>query len=197
MGPIRAAEPRDLPGMYRVCLQTGNSGEDATADFADPDLLGHVYAGPFVIGEPGLAFVVADDKGIGGYALACANKPAFAAWAEENWWPSLRRQYATAPRVGADGDMLDLIFSPPRTPESVLLAYPAEMHIDLATRMRGSGHGRTLIERLVGVLKQRGVPGLHLEVSQSNTNAIAFYAHLGFTELQRAELSVFMGMKVA
>lgn len=197
MDPIRAAEPRDLPGIYRVCLQTGNSGEDATADFADPDLVGHVYTGPFVIGEPGLAFVVADDQGIGGYALACANKPAFAAWAEENWWPSLRQQYATAPRVGADGDMLDLIFSPPAVNQSVVLEYPAEMHIDLAARMRGSGHGRTLIERLVAGLRQRGVPGLHLEVSKTNTNAIAFYEHLGFAELQRAEQSIFMGMKVA
>ncbi|MEO6944208.1 MAG: GNAT family N-acetyltransferase [Lacisediminihabitans sp.] len=197
MDHIRPAELRDLPGIYRVCLQTGNSGDDATAEFADPDLLGHVFTGPFVLGEPGLAFVVADEHGIGGYALACADEPAFAEWAEEKWWPSLRQQYAAAPRVGVDGEILDLIFSPPRTPHSVSAEYPAEMHIDLALRMRGSGHGRALIQRLLAGLKQREVRGLHLEVSKSNGNAIAFYEHLGFTQLQPTDLSIFMGIKVA
>lgn len=43
---IRPYQPFDLPGMYRVCLQTGDSGRDATALYSDPDLLGHVFAAP-------------------------------------------------------------------------------------------------------------------------------------------------------
>src|SRR5213075_2470619 len=70
MPDIRHATVHDLPGVYRVCLLTGDAGKDATALARDPDLLGHVYVGPYVVGEPGLSLVVADDSGIAGYCLA-------------------------------------------------------------------------------------------------------------------------------
>jgi len=193
MSAIRLAETRDLPGIYRVCLQQGDSGGDATALFRNPDLLGHVYTGPFVVGEPDLAFVVADELGISGYALACADARTFNAWAEENWWPSLRAQYADADRTGADGEIIDLFFSPPQARESVLERYPAQMHIDLDPRTRGHGYGRQLIQVLIERLRERDVHGLHLDVSTTNYNAIQFYEHLGFEELERTDGSVYMG----
>ena len=90
MTVIRSATLEDLPGVYRVCLQTGDSGRDGTALYRNPDLLGHVYAGPYVVGEPELAFVVADEHGVAGYVLAAEDTRAFEAWAETSWWPNLR-----------------------------------------------------------------------------------------------------------
>jgi GNAT superfamily N-acetyltransferase len=201
MSVIRQAELRDLPGIYRVCLQTGDSGADATHLYRDPDLLGHVYTGPYVVGEPELAFVVADELGVGGYALATSDSDAFAAWEEAEWWPSLRRQYRDFDRSGRgaddtfnDAEVVGLLFDPPSSPSEVRAAFPAEMHIDLTERMRGKGHGRTLIEALIDRLRARHIPGLHLDVSSSNDNAIAFYTHLGFVELDRVDTSVFMGL---
>ena len=49
---IRGYQPGDLRALYQVCLQTGDSGRDATAQFRDPDLLGHVYAAPYGVLEP-------------------------------------------------------------------------------------------------------------------------------------------------
>ncbi|MEP6842205.1 MAG: GNAT family N-acetyltransferase [Pseudolysinimonas sp.] len=196
MSTIRTALARDWPGIYRVCLQTGNSGKDATALFTDPDLLGHVYCGPFVEHDPGLAFVVVDEHGVGGYAMACADTSAFASWAEHNWWPSLRAQYANTPRIGRDGDVIDLLFDPPSAQASVLAAFPAQMHIDLTSRVRGQGTGRAMVQALIDALVARGVDGLHLDVSAENLNAIEFYRHLGFHELERQDSSVFMGMKL-
>lgn len=196
MSTIRTALARDWPGIYRVCLQTGDSGEDATALFRDPDLLGHVYCGPFVEYDPELAFVVVDEHGVGGYAMACADAGSFNRWAEQNWWPSLRGQYATTPRTGRDGEVIELLFDPPSARDSVLTAYPAQMHIDLSPRMKGRGNGRTMVESLVGALVARGVIGLHLNVSAENHNAIAFYSHLGFRELERADSSIFMGKRL-
>jgi GNAT superfamily N-acetyltransferase len=204
MSVIRQAELRDLPGIYRVCLQTGDSGEDATALFRDPDLLGHIYTGPYVVGEPDLAFVVADELGVGGYTLGTSDSDSFAAWEEAGWWPSLRRQYPRVDRSGAaagdaefhDAELIDLLFTPPSAPPALVADFPAEMHIDLAERMRGHGHGRALIEALIDRLRERHVPGLHLDVSSSNDNAIAFYMHLGFVELHRVDTSVFMGLRL-
>ena len=196
MSTIRTALSRDWPGIYRACLQTGDSGKDATAFFTDPDLLGHVYCGPFVQYDPELSFVVVDEYGVGGYAMACADSRAFSEWAERNWWPSLRQQYATTPRTGRDGEVIALFFDPPTARGSVLSAYPAQMHIDLTPRMRGHGHGRAMVTALVERLSARGVSGLHLDVSSHNLNAIEFYGHLGFRELERSGSSVFMGREL-
>ncbi len=73
---IRGYRPGDLDDLYRICLQTGNQGADATALFRDPDLLGHVYAAPYGLFEPALAFVVEDQAGVGGYCLAALDSRA-------------------------------------------------------------------------------------------------------------------------
>src|SRR5215210_5663001 len=74
MPHVRPASIHDLPGVYRVCLLAGDAGRDATSLVRDPDLLGQIYVGPYVVGEPDLALVVADDLGVGGYCLAAADE---------------------------------------------------------------------------------------------------------------------------
>ena len=69
MPVVRPALAMDIPGAYRVCLLTGDAGRDGSALFRNPDLLGHVYVGPYITGEPDLALVVADAEGIAGYCL--------------------------------------------------------------------------------------------------------------------------------
>jgi GNAT superfamily N-acetyltransferase len=195
--PFRHATLHDLPGAYRVCLQTGDAGRDATGRYGDPDLLGHVFVGPYMVGEPDLARVVADDRGVGGYALAVADTRTFERWAEAQWWPALRLRY---PRRGggdtADDEIVRLIHQPPRTPDEIVRAYPAHLHIDLLDRFRGRGLGRALIEDLANALRSRDVPGVHLEVAADNPNAMAFYRHLGFADLEGDENSIIMGLRL-
>src|SRR3954449_7465943 len=148
MPHLRRATLHDLPGAYRVCLLTGDSGKDATALARDPDLLGHVYVGPYIVGEPGLALVVADDEGIAGYCLAALDTRRFSDWAESTWWPSLREQYPLCARgsgPGQDAEVIELIDRPPMAPAQIVEAYPSHLHIDLLERVRGSGMGRMLI----------------------------------------------------
>ena len=64
---IRPARPGDEPALYAVCLRTGADGDDATDRHRDPRLLGEVYVGPYLVLEPALAFVVADDAGAVGF----------------------------------------------------------------------------------------------------------------------------------
>ena len=52
---VRPYHPADLDALYRVCLETGDAGRDATALYDDPTLLGHVYAAPYALFEPELA----------------------------------------------------------------------------------------------------------------------------------------------
>ena len=178
---LRPYHPSDLPGMYRLCLLTGAAGEDATSLYRDPDLLGHVYCGPYPTADPWLTFVVVDEQGVGGYVVATADTAAFDAWCERAWWPTLRAQHPQVPdpQDGTeDHVLLGRIHHP--DPSDAPSDAPAHLHIDLLPRLQGQGWGRRLVDTLATALRERGVPGVHLGVSAANTRAIAFYEHLGF-----------------
>ncbi len=182
MPQLRAYRPGDLPALYRICLLTGDAGQDASPVYRDPDLLAHVYCGPYPAADPSLSLVVVDDDGVAGYLVGTADSAAFAAWQDEHWWPALRARYPLRPDDGtADHGLVELLHHPPRdeAPEG----YPAHLHIDLLPRRQGQGWGRRLIETFAAALADRGVAGMHLRIDVRNTAAQAFYLRLGFTAL--------------
>ena len=132
MTTVRAAGLQDAPGAYRVCLMTGDSGRDATALHHNPDLLGHVYVGPYLAGAPDHALVVVDPLGVAGYCLATPDTRAFEQWAEQHWWPALRDQYPNPGEPRADADLIRHIHAPGRAPADVVTLFPAHLHIDLS-----------------------------------------------------------------
>ena len=105
MSQIRPATLQDLPGAYRVCLLTAAAGGDASASYRNPDLLGHVFVGPYVVHSPELARVVVDPEGVAGYVVGAADTRAFEAWAEARLVagaprpvPGARRRDARTPK---------------------------------------------------------------------------------------------------
>ena len=180
---IRPFHPSDLPSIYRICLLTGEVGGDARALYRDPDLLAHLYAGPYPIADPGLTFVVVDELGIVGYIVATADTARFEQWLEQAWWPALRARYPLRedPRDGTEDHVLvRRIHDWPRADEALVARFPAHMHIDLLPRAQGQGLGRRLVETLAETLRGRGVSGLYLGVDDRNEGAIAFYHRVGF-----------------
>lgn len=178
---LRRFHPSDLPALYRVCLRTGEAGSDATALYRDPDLLGHVYCGPYPVADPALTFVVADEHGVGGYVVATADTVAFDEWLDEHWWPVLRAEHPLRADPGdgtADHVLVERLQRWPHTTPPA--GFPAHLHIDLLPRLQGQGWGRRLIDALRDELRSRGVPGVHLGVDPRNTGAVAFYRRLGF-----------------
>jgi len=179
---IRVPELRDAPGVYRVCFETGtNPAEVATAE-RNADLLGHVFAGPYLLHSPELCRVIVDSSGVAGYLLAVADTSAFASWCETTWWPPLREQYPLGSGIAADAETIGMLHRPPLAPVALLHDYPAHLHIDFLDRARGVGLGRSLIGGLLDQLANLGAPGIHLGVGADNQNAIGFYQHLGFRE---------------
>ncbi|WP_328535631.1 GNAT family N-acetyltransferase [Streptomyces sp. NBC_00344] len=197
---VRPFQPFDLPGMYRVCLCTGDSGRDATGLYHDPDLLAHVYAGPYPAADPGLAFVAADDQGVLGYVVATADSYRHERWLEERWWPPLRLRYpqsmASDPGDGTrDWQRVEQIHrTRPAGHDPLYENYPAHLHIDILPRGQGAGLGRRLMSALLEELRQREVRGLHLGVGSGNPRARAFYLATGFTEADRRDWGSVMVM---
>jgi len=196
---IRPFHPSDLGAIYRICLLTGDAGGDSSHLYRNPDLLSHLYAGPYPVADPGLTFVVADELGVAGYIVATADSAGFERWREEHWWPVLREQYPLVedPQDGTEDHVLIARFHETwPTAEPVLDEYPAHMHIDLLPRLQGQGLGRALVETLAGALRERGVPGLHLGVAKENAGAIAFYHRVGFRTLEELPWGLTLGLSL-
>ncbi len=191
---IEPAGLADMAGVYRVCRLTGDAGEDATPLYPDPDLCGHVWAGAYLAQEGGTRLVAVDGAGVAGYIISTDDTLVFDAWAEEHWWPPLRARYPRLDDDSPSARLIRRIHEPETRDPAVVEAYPAHFHIDLLRRTRGSGMGRTLIERLCSDLRERGIPGVHMGVDVRNTNALDFYEHLGFQTLAKSGGGVTMGV---
>jgi ribosomal protein S18 acetylase RimI-like enzyme len=182
---VRPFHLSDLPALYRICLLTGDNGNDASALFRDPELLGHLYAAPYGLFEPALAFVLTDNGAPCGYVLGAADTAAFFARCEAEWFPALRARYALPDPADRSPDAnlsrsihtVHTVF-PERAP------YRAHLHIDLLPQAQGAGWGRRMMTTLLNALRKRDVPGVSLGVSPKNTRAIGFYTHLGFHQIE-------------
>ena len=188
MASIRAYRAGDLDALYAICLQTGDAGADATALYADPMLLGHLYAGPYGVLEPESCFVLEDEAGVGGYMIGARDTPLFEARLETEWWPQLRARYpdpGTGRKLTRDERIMRFIHRPEKTPARIYTEYPSHLHIDLLPRLQGKGWGARLIAHWLDAMKARGSRGVHLGTGERNTRAVVFYQKLGFTLIAR------------
>jgi len=185
---VRPYEAADLDDLYRICLQTADNGQDAATLVTDPMLPGYVFAAPYGIFEPSLAWVAEDEAGAAGYVVGALDTPAFEERLERDWWPALRARYPdprhlTGTLSGLERLCLHAIHEPFTTDPALVSNYPSHLHIDLLPRLQGRGLGRRLIETLFAALRASRSRGVHLHVGSANQRAAAFYRHVGMTEL--------------
>lgn len=198
---IRRYRPDDLSALYRICLETGDTGEDATHLYEDPRLLGELYAAPYAEREPELTFVLEDGTGVCGYILGAFDTGAFDVWMEDVWLPPLRGRYPrpTGDSAGwtRDQSIINEFYEDRSDNDDLLGEYPSHLHIDLLPRAQGSGNGRALMETFREALREQGSPGVHLGTSPQNVRAERFYLKMGFHELKREEPhTLIMGQKL-
>ncbi len=207
----------DAAALSDICARTAANGQDARGVLSDDRLWGDVFAMPYAVRHPDLAFVVVTDADEPiGYVLGTDDAVAFDRWFRDEWWPSRRpaevaadgpeamlvryadvRGDAGAADAGDEG-AADAGGAGAGAADAGALAwartYPAELHIDLLPAAQGAGWGRRLMQTFLDALREAGVPGVHLGVSTANPGAIAFYRRLGFTPLEEAPDTVVFGM---
>jgi ribosomal protein S18 acetylase RimI-like enzyme len=198
MSHIRAARRDDIEALYDICLKTADAGSDATDLYEDPQLVGNIFAAPYLLFEPSLAFVVEDGSGVGGYVLGALDSRAFGEVLDREWWPELRKRYPESTVVpgSQDHEMIRYIHRPPAVAEEVYRDFPSHLHIDLLPRMQGRGLGGAILHTLLDALRANGSPGVHLHVLAQNERAVGFYRHLGFTEIGRSPTGFTLGMSL-
>jgi ribosomal protein S18 acetylase RimI-like enzyme len=194
---IREYQPDDRDELYRICLLTSNNGGDGTASFRDPRLPGDVYAVPYAILEPSLAFVAEDADGVGGYVVAALDTQEFGRRMELDWLPAVRARHPEQPPHLASGlsvqerTALRNIHESWKPGEDVPSGYPSHLHINLLPPLQARGVGRRLIAALLARLREQGSTGVHLATHVTNVRAAGFYRHLGFTELATTDAHLF------
>lgn len=184
--PARTRDREEVDRLYDICLRTGANGAGAENLHEDPRLLGEVYLGAYLEFEPDLAFVLEGDDGAAlGYVLGARDTVAFEELLELQWWPPLRQRYplGSFPADSPDENLVRKIHFPTPTDPAAIAGFPAHLHVDVLPEGKGNGNGRRLLETLFSGLRDKGAPGVHLNVSPENTHAIGFYKHLGFNLL--------------
>ena len=200
MPSIRHARAGDRAAVYEICLRTGDAGEDARGQFADPDLPGHVWAGPYLELWPEQAFVVEEDGGaVVGYAVGALDTRAFVAAYRERWLPRFAASHPApvGPPATQDERALDALHRP-----EILLApefpgFPSHLHLNLLPHAHGQGQGRALVDTMCDALRTAGSPGVHLGVRRRNERARGFYAHIGLELLAVESDALFFGRSLA
>lgn len=201
-GPLleRPATTADAANIRRICLRTGDAGRDATPLHADPDLLGLVWAEPYLELEPAHAYVaVDDDDALLGYVLGTPDSRAFESRAESAYWPGLRLRYPAGPAPGrtpADAEAVALVHRPPTAPERLLADHPGHLHVDLLPAAQGRGGGRLLVTAVLDSLAAVGCLGVHVGVDPRNEPALGFYRRLGFLDLDTGPEAVHLGLRL-
>lgn len=182
---IRAYRAEDLPAVYDICVRTAHEGGDSREIYPDHDLVPSVFAAPYVLLEPELAFVLDGGDRAVGYVIGTKDTARFVAEYREKWLPGLVDRYPPLegpPRTPSEV-MIGLMHDPERMILPELADYPAHLHIDLLPDFQGAGHGRALMHTLFDALRKAGVPAVHLCMATANTGARAFYDRIGFEEL--------------
>jgi ribosomal protein S18 acetylase RimI-like enzyme len=188
---IRRARPNDLDALYEICLKTGDSGGDASGLYADPRILGDIYAAPYAALEPELALVAEDEAGVGAYIVGTVDTRAFEARCEAQWWPGRRTLYPDPRGGGASPEAWSFdqwralqIHHPSPIPEPVVAAAPAHLHINLSPHLQGRGVGRALMDAWLMAAATQGARAAHLGCSAANGRALRFYDAYGFRRLE-------------
>jgi ribosomal protein S18 acetylase RimI-like enzyme len=182
---IRRYRETDLAAVYDICVRTADAGQDARGKYRRDDLMGDLFAGPYVFLEPEVAFVLDEGGRAVGYIVGTPDTAAFARTYRERWIPRLADRYRVPPQppVSPDEQMLALHYRPERLLWSGLAEYPAHLHIDLLPAFQGTGYGRALMATFCDAVAKAGAAGVHVTVVADNVPAIGFYRRLGFEPL--------------
>ncbi|MFI9380158.1 GNAT family N-acetyltransferase [Kutzneria sp. NPDC052558] len=188
---LRPAEPGDLQAVHDICVETATQ-----RDLDDLDLIGYIFADPYLTLAPEMCFVIADDEGVAGFTVGAADTVDFYRRWRAEWTPRFADRYPKpAQETNRFESLVSALHNPDRFLPAAVAEYPSHLHINLDARARRQGWGTKLLAELFDRQRAAGSPGVHLTTSTSNTRAIAFYHTLGFEVLDQPDEGTVMGLR--
>ena len=195
---LRAANIADLPELRRICLETGDSGKDATHLHKLPELVGDIYVAPYVIHEPNFAYALLAENKVVGYLMGVLDTKSFENILVEKYWPIAKAKYEQIDFeiTPSDQELLAELDKQGFSDGELIKKYPSHLHIDIVESHQSAGYGKSMIAFLLSELKQAGSSGVHLHMSASNDRARVFYKKFGFIEVFEDANEFIMGLVI-
>jgi ribosomal protein S18 acetylase RimI-like enzyme len=193
---LRGANLADLPELLRVCLETGDSGKDATHLHNLPELVGDIYVAPYVLHEPQFAYVLLAENQVVGYLLGVLDTRTFEKELSAKYWSAAKAKYQhlTVEITPSDQELLNELGKQGFSNNELTAKFPSHLHIDIVESHQGAGYGKAMIAFLLAELKAAGSTGVHLHMSATNDRARAFYKKFGFAEVSEDSNECIMGL---
>src|SRR5437660_4559061 len=94
---IRRYRDGDWAAVYEVCVETADAGRGVRGRYSTDDLVPDTVAGPYLVLEPGHAFVLDDGGRAVGYVIGTASTAGFVAGYPRRWLPRLPARYPPQP----------------------------------------------------------------------------------------------------
>jgi ribosomal protein S18 acetylase RimI-like enzyme len=178
---IRPYRESDLRSLYTICVRVADAGGDARGKWITDDLMGDLFAAPYAVLRPQLAFVVEDEGEVVGYVVG-ADTAQFLVDYRREWIPRLLDRYPVpiAAPTTPDEEMIALHHDREVMLLPELEGHPAHLHISLLPSAQGKGYGRALMAAVLPALAAEGMPAVHVGMLTSNTAARGFYDRLGW-----------------
>lgn len=187
---IRPYSPRDETVVYEICRKTCDDGMDGTEVFPDyPNLIGDKLVGSFLCLSNEYCFVVEDENGICGYALAALDAQQFSKKMEIAWKPELCLKYPAPAKepsemlTPAEEIMSSFHAHPTAIPEVVYKHHPSRVIISVLPSITDPSVSKRLLACVLAALKANGSHGVFSEVTVGDKNVLDFYSKLGFLEI--------------
>lgn len=185
---VRPYDADDRDAVREVCHATGYMGEPASWFWRDRPSFADMFSGYYTDSEPESAFVVEVHGAVSGYLLGALDSSQVSNPALVLGRHIVRRGIAFRPGTAAFvwrsmmDAMVDVGLRRVRVKDLEFAdeRWPAHLHIDLLPVARGHGAGRRLVDCWFDRLRDRAVPGCHLQTLAENTRAIAFFEAVGF-----------------
>lgn len=184
----RPYEPADRAAVRHICNETGHLGDPIDPYFSDREVFADLHSLYYTDVENDSSFVIEDDGDVIGYLLGCLDSGRYRAWVKSNLEPHILKRGLTRGVLVRPGTAplvwrfaLDWLREKPHFGNAGA-DYPAHLHINLLPAGRKRGLGGLLIENYFELLRAKDLPGVFLETTAENANAVAFFASQGFLE---------------
>lgn len=204
---IRPYLPSDEPLVYEVCRKTCDDGMDGTQVFPEfPNLIGDkavlykfLLVGGFLTLSNEYCFVVEDETGVCGYALAALDAQQFSKKLEAAWTPELCVKYPVPIKESSEmltpAEFMPLVECIGReimnsfhsravkVPDIVYKHHPSRVTMSMLPSIIDSSVSKRLLACVLAALKANGSHGVFSQVTMGDKNVVEFYTKLGFLEI--------------
>ncbi|XP_035216464.1 protein O-GlcNAcase-like isoform X2 [Stegodyphus dumicola] len=188
---IRPYLPSDEAQVYNVCRRTCDDGMDGSEVFPEyPNLIGDKLVGHFLCLSPEYCFVVEDDMGICGYALAALDAQQLKKKAEICWIPELLLKYPAPKKENGEmltpaEEIISAFYSQQKVgpPDIVYQHHPSTLRMNILPTVNDPSVPKRMLTCILSTLKANGSHGVFAEVTVGDKNIVDFFSKLGFLEI--------------